>query len=52
MNPHHEMFGGMMMLATALSIVGAAALSLDPEFLIAHVPLPEAVVGLLRWRLL
>ena len=52
MNPHHEMFGGMMMVATALSIVGAAALSLDPEFLIAHVPLPEAVVGLLRWRLL
>ena len=52
MNPHHEMFGGMMMVATALSVVGAAALSLDPEFLIAHVPLPEAVVAMLRWRLL
>ena len=41
MNPHHEMFGGMMILATALSVVGAAALSLDPEFVIAHVTLPE-----------
>ena len=36
MNPHHEMFGGMMMLATAISVTGAAALSLDPEFVIAH----------------
>ena len=41
-----------MILATALSIVGAAALSLDPEFLIANVTLPEAVVAVLRWRLL
>ena len=44
MNPHHEMFGGMMMLATALSMAGAAALSLDPEFVIAHVTLPESIV--------
>jgi drug/metabolite transporter (DMT)-like permease len=57
MNPHHEMFGGMMMLATALSVIGAAALSLDPEFVIAqfwaaHVALPESIVSMLRWRLL
>jgi uncharacterized membrane protein len=52
MNPHHEMFGGMMILATALSMIGAAALSLDPEFVIAHVPLPESIVSILRWRLL
>jgi uncharacterized membrane protein len=52
MNPHHEVFGGMMVLATALSIAGAAALSLDPDFLIANVTLPEALIALLRWRLL
>jgi hypothetical protein len=51
-NPHHEMFGGMMILATAISMIGAAALSLDPEFLIAHVTLPEPVIAILRWRLL
>ena len=52
MNPHHEMFGGMMMIATALSILGAAALSLDPEFLIANLTLPEPLITILRWRLL
>lgn len=51
-NPHHEMFGGMMMLATAISITGAAALSLDPEFLIAKLTLPEPLIAILRWRLL
>lgn len=52
LNPHHEMFGGMMMVATGMSVLGAAALSVDPEFLIAQMPLPDALVGLLRWRLL
>jgi uncharacterized membrane protein len=52
LNPQHEMFGGMMLLATGISIIGAAALSLDPEFLIAHLPLPDALIGILRWRLL
>ena len=55
-NPHHETFGRMMIVATAVSITGATALSLDPEFLIAHlttyVTLPEPLVALLRWRLL
>jgi drug/metabolite transporter (DMT)-like permease len=51
-NPHHELFGGTMILATAISMIGAAALSLDPEFLIATMTLPEALVAILRWRLL
>jgi hypothetical protein len=33
-------------------VIGAAALSLDPEFVIAKVLLPDALVELLRWRLL
>jgi hypothetical protein len=52
LNPDHEVFGGMMMLATAVSIVGAAALSLDPEFVIAHATLPDPVIAILRWRLM
>ena len=52
MNPHHEVFGGMMMLATALSVAGATALSLDPEFVIANVTLPDPLIAILRWRLL
>jgi drug/metabolite transporter (DMT)-like permease len=52
LNPHHEVFGGMMIMATAISIIGAAALALDPEFLIGNVTLPAFVIALLRWRLL
>ena len=56
LNPHHEVIGGKMLAATAVSITGAMALSLDPEFVIAHmtpyVTLPEPLVALLRWRLL
>ena len=51
-NPHHEVFGRMMILATAISVTGAAALALDPEFLIANVALPEPLIAILRWRLL
>ncbi len=55
-NPHHEAFGRTMIMATAVSITGASALALDPEFVIAHltpyVTLPEPLVALLRWRLL
>ena len=31
LNPHHEIFGGRMVLGTALSVLGAVALSLDVE---------------------
>jgi len=41
-----------MILATAISMIGAAALSLDPEFLIATMTLPESLIAILRWRLL
>jgi drug/metabolite transporter (DMT)-like permease len=55
-NPHDEVFGRMMIVATAISITGATALALDPEFVIAHVAAyvtpPEPLVAVLRWRLL
>src|SRR5262249_37220211 len=52
LNPHHEVFGGTMVLATAVSIAGAIALSLDPDFVIDNVTLPDFFVAMLRWRLL
>ncbi|HZO47804.1 MAG TPA: DMT family transporter [Xanthobacteraceae bacterium] len=56
LNPHHEVVGRKMMAATVLSVAGATALALDPEFMIAqlsqHMTLPEPLVAMLRWRLL
>jgi drug/metabolite transporter (DMT)-like permease len=50
LNPHHEIFGGRMVLATALSLTGAALLSLDVEHVLALVPLPPALAALARWH--
>ena len=50
LNPHHEIFGGRMVLATALSVLGAVALSLDVEHVLALVPLPLAIAAFARWH--
>jgi drug/metabolite transporter (DMT)-like permease len=50
LNPHHEIFGGRMILATALSLLGTVALSLDVEHVLAFVPLPESVAAFARWH--
>jgi drug/metabolite transporter (DMT)-like permease len=50
MNPQHEIFGGQMVLATAASLLGAVAISLSTEFLIALAPLPGWMIDILRWQ--
>ncbi|MGA7487103.1 MAG: DMT family transporter [Xanthobacteraceae bacterium] len=50
LNPHHEIFGGRMVLATALSLLGAVTLSLDVEHVLSLVPLPPALAAMLRWH--
>ena len=50
LNPHHEIFGGRMVLATALSVLGAVALSLDVEHVLALVPLPPPIAAFARWH--
>ena len=51
LNPHHEIFGGRMILATALSLLGAVALSLDVEYVLSFMPLPDSVAAFARWHL-
>ncbi len=50
LNPHHEVFGGRMILGTALSALGAITLSLDTELVLAILPLPEPVAAVARWQ--
>jgi hypothetical protein len=50
LNPHHEIFGGRMVLGTALSVLGAVALSLDVEHVLPLVPLPPAIAAFARWH--
>ncbi len=50
LTPRHEMFGSAMIIATGLSLVGAVALSLDTEFLLGLIALPDSAVSVLAWR--
>jgi uncharacterized membrane protein len=50
LNPQHEIFGGRMLLGTALSILGAVAISLDTELLLSLLPLPASIVAFARWH--
>jgi hypothetical protein len=49
-NPQHEVFGGKLYLGTAVSLIGALALSVSTELVLAHVPLPDWAVALARWK--
>jgi len=50
LTPQHEVFGTAMILGTGLSLLGAIALSLDMEFLLGLIALPDALIRLLTWR--
>jgi uncharacterized membrane protein len=49
-NPQHEVFGGKMVAATIVSLVGALALSVSTEMVQSLLPLPDGLVTLLNWR--
>jgi uncharacterized membrane protein len=50
LNPHHEVFGGRLILGTMISLAGAIALSLSTDSILHAVQLPAAVVSLLTWH--
>ena len=50
LNPQHEVFGGSVVLATAISLAGAVALSLSTDVVQSLIPLPQSVVTMLNWR--
>lgn len=49
LNREHEIFSSRMFAATGLSLVGALFLTVQTEWLLAQVALPENIVAILRW---
>jgi uncharacterized membrane protein len=49
-NPQHEVFGGRVITGTLISLAGAVLLSLSTEVVSSLLPLPKAVVAVLRWQ--
>ena len=50
LNPHHEVFGGRVMLGTVISLLGAFALSLSVEAVTSALPLPDSLINILHWQ--
>ena len=50
LNPQHEVFGGKVILGTVVSLVGAVILSLSTDMVTSLLPLPDAVVAVLKWH--
>lgn len=49
-NPKHEVFGGRIVAATIVSLVGAVALSVSAGDVSRLLPLPDAAVAVLNWH--
>lgn len=50
LNPQHEVFGGSVVLATVVSLLGAVALTMSADIVQSLLPLPEGVITVLNWR--
>jgi len=51
MNRHHEVFGPLVTLGTALAIAGAGLISIDSNLILDKVGLPASIDAFLRWRI-
>lgn len=50
LNPEHEVFGGSVVAATAVSLLGAIMLSLSIDAVQSILPLPDGVAHVLNWH--
>jgi drug/metabolite transporter (DMT)-like permease len=50
LNRQHEVFGGKVYLGTAISLIGALALSLSTDLVLTHLSLPDWATTIARWH--
>ena len=50
LNPQHEVFGGKVIVGTVVSLLGAVVLSLSTDMVASLLPLPDAVMAVLKWH--
>ena len=51
LNPHHEVFGLLVVIGSIVSIAGACAVSIDTSLILTALPVPEALAATLRAQL-
>jgi uncharacterized membrane protein len=50
LNPQHEVFGGSVIAATVVALLGALMLTISVDWVQSILPLPQNVVNFLNWR--
>ena len=50
LNPKHEVFGGSVIAATIVSLLGAVALTISTDVVQSLLSLPEGVIAFLNWQ--
>jgi drug/metabolite transporter (DMT)-like permease len=51
LNPHHEVFGFLVVFGTVVSIVGACAIAIDTELILHALSVPEPLASFLHAKL-
>ena len=51
LNPHHEVFGFVVVLGTLVSILGACAIAIDTQLILHALAIPESLATYLRTQL-
>jgi uncharacterized membrane protein len=51
LNPHHEVFGFLVVFGSVVSIAGACAVSIDTDLILYAVAIPEPIGSILRSQL-
>jgi drug/metabolite transporter (DMT)-like permease len=51
LNPHHEVFGVLVVVGSAVSIAGACVIAVDTQLIVGALAVPEPLAGLLLSRL-
>jgi uncharacterized membrane protein len=51
LNPHHEVFGLVVVLGTVVSIIGACAIAIDTQVILHALSIPDPLAGFLRSQL-
>jgi len=51
MNPHHEVFGLLVVIGSIVSIAGACTVSIDTNLVLQALPIPESLAAILRTQI-
>jgi len=51
LNPHHEIFGALVVIGSIVSILGACAIAIDTQLIVHALAIPEPLAHFLRSQL-